>query len=74
MTFYIVSAIIWSMGLACGIALAVVITGLGTKVKFGVLHVNTKDPNKDMYSLEIDVDSLAQLENTNKVILKVSRD
>ena len=74
MTFYIVSAIVWSMGLACGIALAVVITGLGTKVRFGVLHINTKDPNKDMFSLELDVDSPAQLENTNKVILKVSRD
>ncbi len=74
MTFYIVSAIIWSLGLACGMVLTVVITGLGTKVRFGVLHVNTKDPNKDMFSLEIDVDSPAQFENTNKVILKVSRD
>ena len=74
MSFYIVAAIIWSMGLACGMALTVVITGLGTKVRFGVLHVNTKDPNKDTFSLEIDADSPAQLEGTNKVILKISRD
>ena len=74
MTSYIVAAIIWSMGLACGMALTVVITGLGTKVRFGVLHVNTKDPNKDTFSLEIDADSPAQLEGTNKVILKISRD
>lgn len=74
MTFYIVAAIIWSIGLACGMALTVVISGLGTKVRFGVLHINTKDPNKDMFSLEIDVDSPAQLKGTNKVILKVRRD
>lgn len=74
MTFYIVAVIIWSMGLACGMALTVVISGIGTKVRFGVLHVNTKDPNKDMFSIEIDADSPAQFENTNKVILKVSRD
>lgn len=67
-------ALAWGLGCACGMGLAVVICGLGSKVVFGTLHVNTTDPNKDYFRLEVKVDSLAELEKLNKVILEVDRE
>lgn len=38
----------------------------------GVLYINTKDPNKDFYRLELE--DLADLERANRILFYIQRD
>lgn len=45
---------------------------LNSFIPRGVLYINTKDPNKDLYRLE--VEDLADLERKNQFIFYIQRD
>ena len=65
-----------AIGILCGVIglfIGVFITRfLNSFVPRGVLYINTKDPNKDLYRLE--VEDLDDLERANQILFYIQHD
>lgn len=65
-----------AIGILCGIIglfIGVFITRfLNSFIPRGVIYINTKDPNKDLYRLE--VEDLDDLERANQILFYIQRD
>ena len=65
-----------AIGILCGVIglfIGVFITRfLNSFVPRGILYINTKDPNKDLYRLE--VEDLDDLERSNQILFYIQHD
>ena len=65
-----------AIGILCGVIglfIGVFITRfLNSFVPRGILYINTKDPNKDLYRLE--VENLDDLERANQILFYIQHD
>ena len=65
-----------AIGILCGVIglfIGVFITRfLNSFVPRGILYINTKDPNKDLYRLE--VEDLDDLERANQILFYIQHD
>ena len=65
-----------AIGILCGIIGLFIgvfsVRFLNSFVPRGVLYINTEDPNKDFYRLELE--DLADLERANRILFYIKRD